>query len=287
MRPVPPTPVPEATFELWQHLARFSASETDTALNYLQKWMARQIDADNVIWIGGLRILRGAAAKNDAFLGWRLRDRVALHPDPAPYRKQLSEYYDSEHYGKLTPTYYMRSHEPKKDDHIGMDSRASMETNGRFRVHRIRDKDYLDFAKFQKTPHYERYYRDGGIADRIFIGFPVTPDHESYFMIDRWQAKSRRLFTRAEATTVGTAIRGLPQLHRRLFLGNGLLMADKVLSPMERQLLRALLTGHTETEIAASTGRGRATLHKSVLALYALFDVSSRAALVGLWAGGH
>ncbi|MES2707587.1 MAG: LuxR C-terminal-related transcriptional regulator, partial [Verrucomicrobiota bacterium] len=199
----------------------------------------------------------------------------------------IKEYYDTEHYGKLTPTYYDRSHEAKKEDHVGMDSRASMAGNGRFRVHRIRDREYLNFRKFEKTPHYQRYYRDGGIADRIMIGLPVTPNHESYFLIDRFQAPAgRALFTLSEATRAGAAVRGVPALHRRLFLGNGLLMADKLLSPMERQLLQALLTGQTEAEIAVSLRRSRTTLHKSVLALYVRFGVKSRAALVGLWSGG-
>ena len=285
--PVAPI-VTEATFALWQGMAAFPASETDAALRYLQEWIAGTIGADNVIWIGGVRVLRGAPAKADAFLGWRLRDRVALRADPAPYRQQLKEYYDSEHYGKLTPTYYERSHETKKEDHVGMDSRASMAGNGHFRVHRIRDKDYLDFAAFRKTAHYKRYYRDGGIADRILVGFPVTPDHESYFLIDRFStAKSpRKLFTRGEATLAGDAVRGVPVLHRRLFLGNGLLMADKLLSPMERELLRGLLTGQMEKEIAAVTGRKLSTLHKSVLALYVRFGVKSRSALQALWLDG-
>lgn len=107
------SPVTEATFELWQRLANFSASQTDAALKYLQEWIAKEIDADNVVWIGSVRILRGALAKTDPFLGWRLRARVALRPDPPPYRHQLSQYYESEHYGKLTPTYYQRSHEAK------------------------------------------------------------------------------------------------------------------------------------------------------------------------------
>ncbi len=278
--------ITEATFALWQRLADFPASETDAALLYLQTWIAEQIHADNVIWIGTARALRGARAKADPFLGWRLRDRVALRPDPEPYRQQLAQYYDSEHYGKLTPTYYDRSHEAKKEDHVGMDSRASMAGAGRFRFFRIRDKDYLDFAVFKKTAHYKRYYLDGGIADRIGVGFPVGANHESFFLIDRFQTKSRRrLFTLAEATLAGQAIRGVPQLHRHLLLNNGLLVGDKLLSPMERALLQGLLTGQAEKEIALSVGRKSSTLHKSVTALYARFGVKSRQALMALWLG--
>ena len=274
-------------FDLWRRLAEFSASETDAALTCLQEWIAATIGADNVIWIGGVRVLRGAAAESDAFLGWRLRDRVALRLDPEPYRKQLAQYYDGEHYGKLTPTYYERSHEAQKEDHVGMDSRASMSGCGHFRVFRLRDRDFLNFAEFEKTAHYRRYYRDGGIHDRITVAFPVTADCESFFLIDRFQSNPQpRLFNLREATLAGDAVRGAPWLHRRLFLANGLLMADKLLSPMERRILQALLTGVTEKDLATSTGQKVTTMHKYVTALYARYGVKSRQALLSLWLAG-
>jgi DNA-binding CsgD family transcriptional regulator len=279
--------LPSTLFALWRELAEFPASETDAALTCLQKWIAAAIDADNVVWIGAVRVLHKSAAKDDAFLGWRLRDRVALRIDPEPYRKQLAEYFDAEHYGKLTPTYYQRSHEAQKEDHVGMDSRATMAGCGRFRAYRIRDRRYLDFAEFEKTAHYRRYYRDGGIHDRIMVGFPVTADCESFFLIDRWQADPQpRLFTLRDATLAGDAARGAAWLHRRLFLGNGLLMADKLLSPMERQILRALLTGVTEKDLALSTGQKVTTLHKYVTGIYARYGVKSRQALLALWLAG-
>jgi DNA-binding CsgD family transcriptional regulator len=277
------TAVPDAAFELWQRLAAFPASRTDAALLHLQEWIAEHIGADNVIWIGTSRALSGKPAEADAFLGWRLRDRVALHPDPEPYRKQLSQYFDKEHYGKLSPTYYERSHEAQKEDHVGMDSRASMAGAGHFRTFRIRH--YIDFAAFKKTSHYKRYYLHGGVHDRIGVGFPVGPDHESFFLIDRWQGKNRRLFSLREETLAGTAVRGAPELHRRLLLGNGLLMGDKLLSPVERKILQGLLAGLTEKDIAHSVGQKLSTVHKYVTELYPRFGVTSRPALMALWLG--
>ncbi len=281
--------VTEATFALWQRIAKFPASNTDGALRHLQEWIAETFGADNVIWVGGVRALSGEAAAADAFLGWRLRERVALRPDPAPYRKQLAEYYDIEHYGKLTPTYYERSHEAKKEDHVGMDSRALMAGCGGFRVVRIRDDNFVNFSIFKETSHYKRYYRDGGIEDRVAIGFPITATRESFFMIDRFQETKprRRHFSLREATQIGDAVRGLPELHRRLFLGSGLLMTDKPLSPVERQILQGLLTSQSEKEIAASLVQKLPTLHKYVTGLYALYGVNSRQGLMSLWLGGN
>jgi len=278
-----------ALFALWQRIAEFPAAEWEAALNDLMEWIAQAIDADNVIWIGAIRVQRGAAAKRDAFLGWRLRGRRPLRPDPEAYRQQLTAYYTSEHYGKLTPTYYQRSHEPKQEAHIGLTSRASMAGAGKFRVHRLRD-GWIDFEAFRRSLHYRLYYRDAGIRDRIWIGFPVTPDRESFFLIDRFQQRGgprRRLFSLEEAAGVGDAVRGLPEFHRRLFLGSGLLAGDKPLSPMEQEILRGLLTARTEKQIAASTGQKPATLHKYVTTLYARFGVKSRAALMALWLGNR
>ena len=209
-----PSASSDAIFDLWRQLAEFPASETDAALAHLLEWIAKAVGADNVIWIGAVRVLHGAAAQADPFLGWRLRDRVALRPDPEPYRKELAKYFDSEHYGKLTPTYYERSHDAQKEDHVGMDSRATM------------------------------------------AGFPVTADCGSFFMIDRFRADPEpRLFNLREATMVGDAVRGVPWLHRRLFLGNGLLMADKLLSPMEGQICRGSSPARRRKNSPPSLGR--------------------------------
>lgn len=283
---------PDSLFVLWHRLACYPASQTQGALRDLQEWIAQSIDADNVIWIGTARVLVDAEADADPFLGWRLRVRIPLQADPEPYQRQLAAYYTSDHYGKLTPTFYQRSHAGKREAHIGMTSRASMAGAGTFRVHRLRDtpeSGWLDFAAFRRTLHYRLYYRDAGIVDRLWIGFPVTDSNESFFLIDRIQKPGhprRRHFSAREVKLVGDALRGVAELHRRLLLGQGLLTSDKPLSPMERQILDGLLGGGTEKEIAEGTGQKPATLHKYVTALYARFGVKSRAGLMALWLDG-
>jgi len=281
--------VTEATYALWQRLAAFPAAETDGALRCLMEWLVREIDADNVVWIGAVRALRGAGAKkDDPFFGWRLRVRQALKPPSASYRRLLSGYYDGHHYGKLTPTYYARSH-GEKLDHVGMTGRASLAGVGRFRMHRTRH-GWIDFAAFRRTLHYELYYRREGIVDRITIGFPVNVDAESFLLIDRQNTEGgrrRRPFTAREAALVGSAVRGLPELHRRLFLSHGLFGNDKPLSPTERRILHGLLAGQTEKKIAAATGQSPSTLHKYVTALYQRFRVGSRAELLARWLDGR
>jgi len=281
--------VTEATYALWQRLAAFPAAETDAALRCLMEWLAREIPADNVVWIGAVRALRGAAAKHDdPFFGWRLRVRQPLKPPSASYRQVLRGYYDGHHYGKLTPTYYARSHEEKLD-HVGITGRASLAGAGRFRVHRTRG-GWIDFAAFRRTLHYELYYRREGIVDRMTIGFPVNADAESFLLLDRQNTAGgprRRPFTARDAALAGGAVRGVPELHRRLFLSHGLFGNDKPLSQTERRILHGLLAGQTEKKIAAATGQSPSTLHKYVTALYQRFRVGSRAELLARWLDGR
>jgi DNA-binding NarL/FixJ family response regulator len=93
------------------------------------------------------------------------------------------------------------------------------------------------------------------------------------------------VFSRAEAALAGEAARGVPDLHRRLFLNCGLLIGDKLLSPTERAVLKELLSGDTEKAIAATLNQRFATLHGYVKALYARFGVNSRPELMALWLG--
>lgn len=289
-RPLPRSPVAtrdEALFQLWDRLGRYGAAETDAALKCLLEWIAARFDADNVIFCGAMRVQSAAAAKCDPFLGWRLRVRRPLRADSAAYRRQLEAYLLSEHYGKLTPTYYRRSHQEQQEAHVGMATRALLSAAGTFRVHRLRD-GWIDLKAFRRSLHYRLYYAEQGIVDRIWIGIPVTARHEAFFLVDRHQGPDarRRPFTAKEADCAGHAARGAMELLRRLFLDHGLPFNAKPFSPRERQILHALLTGHTEKEIAGHAGLKPATLHQYVKEIYGRLQVKSRAALMSLWLDG-
>jgi len=273
--------------ELWRHVHALPPARTQESLRLLMAWLSEAVDADNVIWMGAVRALSGRPAERDPFKGWRLRERQTLRSDSPAYRRRLADYLSRDHYGKLTPTFYTRSHTEKEDAHVGMVVRALLAGAGVARVHRLRD-GWIDYARFRRTAHYELYYRSVGIVDRIWICFPVDALHESVFLLDRQRrarGARRRNFSPAEATLAATAVFGAGLLHRWLFLSTGLLAGDKPLSPAEQQVLNGLLTGRTEKEIAAATGQNPATLHKYVIALYARYGVTSRASLMARWLG--
>jgi DNA-binding CsgD family transcriptional regulator len=55
------------------------------------------------------------------------------------------------------------------------------------------------------------------------------------------------------------------------------------LSPALEEVARALIAGSSYDEIAAARGTSRNTIDKQVQALYAYFDVNSRAEFVRIW----
>jgi two-component system nitrate/nitrite response regulator NarL len=60
-------------------------------------------------------------------------------------------------------------------------------------------------------------------------------------------------------------------------------LADRPLSPRERQTLELLLAGDAEKQIAAKLALSKHTVHVYVKSLYKRFDVSSRGELLARW----
>lgn len=277
----------QLVYDLWDELSAFPAGSTDEALIYLMHWFQKHLDVDNVIWLGCVLMLETKAAKSDPLLGWRLRARQSFILEKESYRKLVASYFANEHYGRLTPAFYRKGNRPDADVHIGMASRQNVRGAGTFRIYRMRD-GWINYAKFRETEHYRLYYTEAGIADRIWITFPVSPKVESIVLLDRHPSSKRKRsnFTQEEADLAGAALRGAREFHRRLLLAHGLLANDKPLSPVERQIVRNLLTGMSEKEIADAIRLKLPTTHKYITSLYARFGVKGRAGLMALWLGG-
>ncbi len=275
----------KALCAFWDEMADFSAGEMDAALRHLMEWFACEVGADNVIWLGAIRVLRGPEVKADPFSGWRLRVRRTLVPDSEAYQKVIAAYYSNEHYGKLTSSYYQPHEIERSKVHGGITGHVMMARAGKFRIYLLRD-GWIDFAKFQKSEHYQLYYLDQDVTDRMWIGFPLNADTESIFLVDQVKLGRRsRQFTQREAILAALAVRGLREFHRRTLLYHGLLQGEKPLSALERQILQGLLTSRTEKEIAEATGQKLSTMHKYVTSIYTQFRVQGRAALMALWLG--
>jgi hypothetical protein len=51
----------------------FPPQEIDAALAHLMKTLCDWLGADNALWVGGVRMAHGAAARRDPQHGWRGR----------------------------------------------------------------------------------------------------------------------------------------------------------------------------------------------------------------------
>ena len=263
-----------AVYELWDELAAFPAKTPDAALVHLLETLVKWTGAENAQWVAAVRVMRGAAVKHDPMRGWRLRAEHLLVPNPDFMNKPIAWLFDRSK--RLDPA----ALDP--DLHIGMPTRTLVAGAGKFQIHRLRD-GWIDFAAFQRTNHYQCHYREIGITDRIWASFPLNADTESVFVFDRY--RTRRRFSERDAALIGVALRGIREFHRRLFLGHGLLIGEAPLTPLQRKVIRGLLTEMSEKELAQEMGQQPRTLHKYITTLYARFGVPGRAGLMAMWLG--
>lgn len=246
---------------LWNDLAAHPAAQFDEALTQLMSELCTWLRADNVTWSGSIRMARGTAAARDAQGGWRIRVVQPLRE--IPDRQRL-----------------IRQAMLAQETGPAATTAALMRAAGRFRVHRLRD-GFVDFDAFRATTHYRVFYRASGLRDRMWVVIPVNADCESCLFFDTYTP--RRRFSSHDAQLAADALRDSAWFHRRLLLGNGLLVARKPLSPSQRQLLRLLLSDRAESRIGDDLGLTRATTHTYVTRLYRHLGVNSRAGLMALW----
>ena len=136
---------------------------------------------------------------------------------------------------------------------------------------------------FYSGDHYIHHYLGRGITDRLFVVMPVNEDVESYFMFDRLRGQPD--FTPQDLEIASYALRSLGWLNRQIHLSYGQLMADAPLTPTERGVLKHMLAGSAEKNIAEAMGQSPHTTHQYVKTLFRKFNVRSRAELTALWLG--
>ncbi|HKB92166.1 MAG TPA: helix-turn-helix transcriptional regulator [Opitutaceae bacterium] len=258
----------EAIHVIWDKLTDFSPAQTDEALSFLFGKIAELTGANNMFWMAAVRILPTGVAKGDHGHGWRMRATELWRPDPLREQRMRLLQKSLDRLKSAVP--------------IGTTTTTITAESGRFRAHRMRD-GWVDFAAFRASEHYDIFYRKPGIGDRLWVVFPVNPDAESYFIIDKIGSRSR--FSAADAACAAYLLRGIKWFHRQLMLSRGLLAASTPLTATERRVVHLLLTGQAEKEIAHSIGLTTGTTHNHVGQIYRKFGVRSRAELMALWLG--
>ncbi|BAP88435.1 transcriptional regulator, LuxR family [Burkholderiales bacterium GJ-E10] len=249
-----------AAHVLWDELAGFPAAQSDDALRHLMRQLCGIANAVNVVWFGGIRM--ATSMPDDPMRGWRMRNVQMLHATEA--LKACA------------------------DEHINMVElgladvmiQRNIEQTGVFRANRL--CDLVDEGWFDSA-YYNAYYRSVGLVDAIWVGFPINEDAESWFGVLRATDAGR--FTPFDRDQVAYVLRGIKWFHRQVMLSHGVLVAADALTGAERDVLRQLLTGRSEKEIASEIGRSYHTVHERVVSIFRKFGVNNRAALMALWLG--
>lgn len=253
----------EKIFQVWDELSDFGLQQTDEAMDHCLSTMCQWFSADNACWAGTLRVARGPCAERDPMSGWRIRS--------------VHELFSPEQW-KIAPSKVIRTVNAEEPPAT---NRALAAQAGKFRLFTLQDNQLVDLVAFKRSQHYEHYYRQRGITDRMWVVFPVTTDAESFFCFDKY-GKHRR-FTKSEKELAAQALRGIKWFHRQVLMSHGIGLIDSPLTPTERRVLPLLLSGTNEKEIAKKIGVTPGSAHQYITTLFRKFGVHGRADFMALW----
>jgi len=253
----------EEIHALWDDLCDIGPQEIDAALNLCMKRLCGMVGAQNAFWVGVVRVSHESP---DLMLGWRIRGIQFMDQD------YLDVTYTKEE-GKSTIIL-----DP------GLTNQALSATMGRFRSYRLNAGTLVDLESFRETAHYDYYYVQQGINDRMWVGFPISADSESFFCFDRFGKHGE--FDDDDLALVTYALRGIKWFHRQLLLSHGVGICLEPLTEAERRVKKHLLSGASEKEIALQLNLTPGTVHQYATRIYRKFGVQGRAGFMSLWLPG-
>ena len=247
-------------YQLWDELADMDAACIDQRRNHLLQGLCRLAGAHNASWVGAVRMGDPRAA--DPVHGWRPRLIHHLHP-ARPHEEAARE-----------------QRRMLETGHVDETTVRNVQAAGRFRTYRLVD---MVPPEWFEGEYYRLYYLARNHQDAIWAGVPINADTEIYFGL--YRAHRRPGFSPADRDAVAYALRGLRWLHRQQMLGHGLLLSASPLTRAEHAVLRGLLQGLSEKQIAADVGHSPHTTHEYVTRIFRKYAVHNRAALMALWLG--
>lgn len=248
-------------YALWDRLSEFEVAEADASMRFLLQGLCDLVSASTGQSVIGLRI---GDRDDDAVGGWRACSATHLHPSP-----------DLLHIHRV----YARLLEAGEMDVCTQNNIAGA---GTWRVNRLVDLAPTEW--FGSRAHQE-LYTSLDRHDAMWGGCPINDDAELY--IGLFRGASQPPFTVEERELASFAMRGLKWYCRMFLLDHGLCVADAPLTPAERDVLRGLLRGNSEKEVAAVLGQSPHTTHGHVKAIYRKFNVKNRSSLMALWLGSR
>jgi DNA-binding CsgD family transcriptional regulator len=252
-------------YQLWDELSDFGSHGTHDALLHCMQSICAWIGAQNAYWMGAINMMGSTEGTGDCLGGWRIGRMEVLNPEcTSPKRMK-------------TGSEVLHTNDPG-DTTIAVVSGA-----GRFRVHSL-GTGIVELKSFKKTDHYDFFYRQMGITDRIWVAFPINVDAESFFVFDTFD--EGRQFNTHELYQAAEILRGIKWFHRQLLLSHGLSVSSAPLTPAERRIVPELLSGAAEKTIAERLKLTKATVHQYATGVYRKFGVRGRAEFMAVWLRG-
>lgn len=255
-----------AVRDLWHRCGQFSALEADDAMICFLDGMGELVGAQSGYWTGAASGKEfQPALRSDLFEGYESVDYLAMGGEErlAGVRSLQNEYL------RVATEY-------------GICPLAEEAISQRGVVRGVIRRDVISDESWEAHWLREVYYEPNGIVDRFFAIYPVDDQAESVVVFDR--RGGAEPFGAEDREFLLLAVCGIGQLHRELMLNRGgVRNADRLLTPREIDVLKQVLTGDTEKEIAEVMGMGKSTLHHHVLSIYRKFGVRNRAGLQALW----
>jgi len=153
--------------------------------------------------------------------------------------------------------------------------RALMQRFGGGRVAlTVRRRDLLEDGSWYEDPFFEEHYRTCGLDDVIFSARQIRPGRVCRVSVVR--AAGEPPFSEEERNAVDFFHEQLAHLEQRTAARPG----EPRLTPRERDVLRGLLQGASEKQVAAELGISPQTVHGRVKSIYLAYGVMSRSELL-------
>ena len=137
-----------------------------------------------------------------------------------------------------------------------------------------RRRELVEDADWYEDPFFQEHYRPSGLDDAVFSARQIQPGKVSRVSVVR--ASRDRPFSDEERNAVEFFHEQLEHLEQRSAPRQG----EPRLTPRERDVLRGLLQGASEKQVAAELGISPQTVHGRVKSIYLAYGVTSRSELL-------
>ena len=246
--------------EIWEEVSSATTTGSDDAMRSLLDTLKQQLNLHRALWISAVRKKDYVALPVAEILGeWYAVELIES--------EGLSEEETMAGYRK-----YMELRAANPDDHDPLTTRM-LATAGNSRSELARN--IVSEQEWDSHWVTQEYHRHAGIGDLIYSVFTVDEDCESWIVLHR--GLDDPPFTEGEREFVHLISMGVGQLHRMMSVCRGAaLPCKRLLSHRERDVLKLLIRGLREKEIATELDIAGSTARGHLQSIYRKYQVGGK-----------